>query len=311
MQQRPARWRDSKLLWAVVLPCIFVLLWSGGPTAAKIGLRHAEPLTFLALRYAVLVALLALAFLFVRPPLPERPSEWGHQTVVGFFIQALFFTLTYYAFILGVSVGAFGVIISFQPILVGLFAKLAANEKVPGLRWLGLGVGMGGALLVISSTANIAGATLTGVLAAVGALAAMTIGTLYEKRFGSPLHPISSNLIQYAVGFLVCAPIALATERLSIDWTADFLWSLAYLVIANSLVSITLLLALIRAGEVSRVSAIFFLIPPTTAVIAWITIGEAMPSLAWAGMSIAVVGVILAGQASSLPRLGDGSIRKA
>src|SRR5205814_10293384 len=110
------------------------------------------------------------------------------------------------------------------------------------------------------------------------------------------LHPIISNLVQYAVGLAARLPVAMAVERVSIFWTPQFIAALSYLVIGNSLIAMTLLLAMIRRGEVSRVSALFYLVPPVTAVIAWPLLGEAMPLLAWAGMAIAALGVAMASQ---------------
>lgn len=280
--------------WVLAAPVIFVVLWSGGFAFAKIGLLYSEPLTFLALRYAVLVGILLIVALFVRPPMPTTGAQLMHQLVVGFLIQAVYFVLTYIAFIYGVSAGAFGVIISFQPVLVGLFAHRVARERVAPLRWIGLALGMCGAIIVIASTAKFGEATGWGILASIGALAGIAAGTLYEKRFGSKLHPVSSNLIQYAVGLGVCAPLAFILEDLRVSWTPQFIISLSYLVIANSLISITLFLAMVRRGEVSRVSALFFLVPPTAAAFAWLLIGEAMPWQSWLGMLIALSGVVVA-----------------
>jgi drug/metabolite transporter (DMT)-like permease len=122
----------------------------------------------------------------------------------------------------------------------------------------------------------------------------MTAGTLYEKRFGLHHHPVTASTIQYLVGFLVVLPLALAVERMEVDWTAEFAVALAYLVIGNSLIAVTLLLAMIRHGEAARVSALLFLVPPMAALIAWGVIGEAMPPAAWAGMGVAAAGVALA-----------------
>jgi drug/metabolite transporter (DMT)-like permease len=134
------------------------------------------------------------------------------------------------------------------------------------------------------------------VAAAFGGLVGITGGTLYEKRFGGGHHPITANLIQYAVGALFTLPLALATERLAVDWSWEFAWVMVYLVVGNSLVAITLLLAMIRVGEVSRVSSLFYLVPPLSALVAWPLLGEAMPPLAWAGMALAAAGVAIAGR---------------
>ena len=115
----------------------------------------------------------------------------------------------------------------------------------------------------------------------------ITSGTLYEKRFGISHHPVTSNMIQYAVGAAFCLPLAWATEDLHIAWNGEFVAVLAYLVLANSLLAMSLLLAMIRVGEVSRVSALFYLVPAFSALFAWPLLGEAMPPLAWAGMALA------------------------
>jgi drug/metabolite transporter (DMT)-like permease len=121
----------------------------------------------------------------------------------------------------------------------------------------------------------------------------MTAGVLYEKRFGSPHHPAAANLVQYAVGAAVTLPLALALEGLSVTWSVPFALALAYLVLGNSLLSMSLLLAMVRRGEAARVSALFFLVPPVATLIAWALLGEALPPLAWAGMALAAAGVAM------------------
>ena len=155
-------------------------------------------------------------------------------------------------------------------------------------------MGMAGALTVILARSGISTEPALGVLAAIGGLIGITAGTLYEKRFGATQHPVSANIIQYGVGALFALPLAIFAEGLSADWSTEFFAVMAYLIIGNSLVAITLLLAMIRAGEVARVSALFYLVPPLAALFAWPLLGEAMPPLAWAGMALAAMGVMLA-----------------
>lgn len=122
----------------------------------------------------------------------------------------------------------------------------------------------------------------------------MTTGVLYENRFGIGGHPVTSNAVQYAVGLAGTLPVAWAFEEMRVEWTVELVVSLGYLAIAGSLISITLLLAMLRRGEASRVSAMFFLVPPLAALIAWALLGEVMPPLAWAGMVLAALGVAVA-----------------
>lgn len=275
----------------VAAPALFLLLWSCGFVFLKLGLRDADPLTFLALRYACVVALLALPCLWLRPPLPARPVAWLHLAMIGLLIQAGYFAFTYLGLKYGMSAGAMALITSQQPILVALLAPALAAERVDRMRWLGLALGVAGATLVITAKSAIEVSGAMALLFAVLALCAMTTGTLYEKRFGTPVHPVLANTVQYAVGLVVTAPLAYLLEPMHVTWSIGLFASLAYLVIGNSLVAISLLLAMIRHDEASRVSALFFLVPPATAVVALVVLGEAMPPLAWAGMAVAALGL--------------------
>jgi drug/metabolite transporter (DMT)-like permease len=277
-------------------PAIFILLWSGGFTALRAGLAYAEPLTYLALRYGLVLLVLVPLFVFLRPPLPRNPLEWTHQAVIGLLVQTLYFGLAYIAMRLGVSAGLQALIVSLQPILVGILAPGLVHERVGLIQWMGLGCGIIGAALVIISRSAVDAASASGILCSFGALLGMTAATLYEKRFGVAQHPVTSNLVQYAVGFAAVLPLAWALEGLQAVWTGRMIFALLYLAVGNSLIAVTLLLAMIRRGEASRVSALFFLIPPIAAVIAWLLIDEAMPPIAWLGMVLAAAGVAAAGR---------------
>ena len=284
----------GRAIWLVAAPAVFLVLWSAGFGVAKLGLRHAEPLTFLALRYGIVLVLLIPLYLVWRPAWPKTVQVWGHLAMVGFLIQAVYFGMCYIAFKAGVSAGGVAIIVCLQPILVAVIAPRLVGESVSVLRWAGLALGLAGAATVIVSRSSVDAANPLGVVAAFLGLGGITAGTLWEKRFGTGAHPLVANLVQYAVGAACTLPLALASEAMRIDWNFEFLAALAYLVVANSIVSMTLLLAMIRAGEVSRVSSLFYLVPPLSALIAWPLLGEALPAAAWLGMAMAAVGVALA-----------------
>ncbi len=283
----------SRPLWLIAAPVIFLLLWSAGFGIAKLGLQHAPPLTLLAMRYVlVLVILLPLAAV-IRPPLPRTWRAWVDVAVVGFLIQVVYFGLCYVAFKSGTSAGAVAIVVCLQPILVALIAPRFVGERISAQGWAGLALGLGGAALVILSRQSVASEGMFGIICSAFALLGITSGTLWEKRFGVTHHPITSNLIQYAVGAAFCVPMAWASESFVIVWNWEFAAVLFYLVVANSLLAMSLLLAMIRAGEVSRVSALFYLVPPLSALFAWPLLGEVMPPLGWAGMALAAIGVAL------------------
>lgn len=279
--------------WLRIAPALFLLLWSCGFVFLKLGLAYADPLTFLALRYAIVVALLIGPCLWLRPAPPAGKAWWVHLAVIGLLIQAGYFAFTYLGLKYGMSAGAMALITSQQPILVGLLAPAVAGERVDRVRWLGLALGVTGASIVITAKSSVDVSSPMALVFAVLALLSMTGGTLYEKRFGVATHPVLANTVQYAVGLLIAAPLAWLLEPMHVEWTPGLFGSLAYLVFANSLIAISLLLAMIRHDEASRVSALFFLVPPTTTVVAWLVLNEAMPPLAWVGMAIAAAGLYL------------------
>ena len=282
----------NRPLWLIAAPVVFLILWSAGFAVAKIAVTHAAPLTVLALRYCLVLVLLIPVALVLRPPMPSRRGVLD-VAVVGFLIQVVYFGLCYVAFKSGTSAGAVAIIVCLQPILVALVAPRLVGERIGRLGWLGLALGLAGAALAIFGRSTVAVENAFGVVMAGLALLGITAGTLYEKRFGVTHHPVSANLIQYAVGAGVCLPAAWASESMVVAWDAEFVWAMAYLVLANSLLAMSLLLAMIRAGEVARVSSLFYLVPALAALCAWPLLGEEMPPLAWAGMALAGLGVAL------------------
>jgi drug/metabolite transporter (DMT)-like permease len=275
------------------MPAAFLVVWSGGFAFAKIALQHSGPLTLLAVRYALVVLLLAPVVLLLRPPIPDRRKTWAHMIVLGILVQVLYFGLTMIALDLKMSAGAVAVIVSLQPILVAILAGPVLAERVSPLQWVGLLLALAGALLVILPRTSLRTSPL-GVAAAVGALLAIAVATVYERRLQTTGEFLATNAVQYVVGAAVLVPAALVFEGLRFDLAPAFVIAIGYLALGNSLLSLTLLFAMIRAGEAARVSAMFFLVPPVSALIALVLLHEQLPLLAWAGMAVAGTGVAIA-----------------
>lgn len=185
-------------------------------------------------------------------------------------------------------------LLAMQPILVGLVAPRWSGETIGWKRWIGLVLGLAGAAIVIIARSEIAAPSAWGFVYAAIALLGITGGSLWEKRFGVSQHPVTTNLVGFTAGFMGVAPFMIAFEAMEIVWTWQLIVSLLYLIVASSLIAIGLLLAMIRAGEVSKVSALFFLVPPLAAFFAWVVLGEIMPPMAWVGMIVAGAGVFIA-----------------
>ena len=289
-------------LWLKLAPLMFLILWSGGYATAKVGLQYAGPMALLVIRFGLVVVIMFAALLLFRPPLPSRRVDWAHLAIVGLLMQSVYFGLCYVGFSFGVGAGTMALLMSFQPILVGITAPRWAGEKVGWQRWAGLVLGLAGAGIVIIARSGIEPPNLVGFGAAMLGLAGITAASLWEKRFGLNHHPVTANLVGYTAGLAGILPFALLLETTpaswnlfaQVEWTWEFGAAVAYLVIGNSVIAVSLLLAMIRAGEVSRVSALFFLVPPLAALIAWILIGEVIPPIAWPGIVVAAAGVYIA-----------------
>ncbi len=294
-------------LGLTLAPIGFLCLWSMGFSFGKLGLGGAEPLTFLAWRYWLALAAMILLAVILRPRLP-RGQALLSAALVGLLIQVGYFGFGYLSFRYGLSAGLSALILSLQPILVGLLGPIMTGQPVSGRQWLGLGLGLVGAVWVIlaQSGAQTIVASPDGqggdrVLALVFGLLSLpciTAASLVEARIGRPTHPVSNNMIQYAVGLAVVLPLSLVLEQGLIDFTTPTLIGLGYVVIGNSLIAVSLLMFMLRAGEVARVSALFYLIPPLAAVAAWVILGEALNPWAWPGMAVALGGVVIARRAS-------------
>ena len=288
-----SRVKRKSVLWSVGAPALFVVLWSSGFTFAKLGLDEAGPFALLSLRYVLVISVLLPLVAFVRPSWPTSRAGWLHVAIVGLLIQVANFGGIYVAITHGVSAGTAGLMSVLQPIFVALLAPKLTGERVDARVWLGLALGLVGAALVIFARSAFAAPPLFGLAAATVAVVAMTSATLYERRFGESLHPVSANIIQCGVALAVVVPLAFVLEGFTVAWTPKLAGALAYLVLGNSLVAVTLLLAMVRRGEASATASLFFLVPPMSALVAWLLAHEVLPPLGWVGMFFAAVGVAL------------------
>ncbi|MDR5781731.1 DMT family transporter [Caballeronia sp. LZ065] len=286
--------QDQRRWLTIGGPVVFLLLWSAGFPIAKTGLHYASPLTFLAIRFALSVGVLLVVCAIKRPRWPADARGWRHLIIVGFLVQVMYFGLSYLSMTAGIATSVLALIVSLQPILVGVLAPKLVGERIGARRWMGLLLGLAGATGVILARGPLQASSLGPVLLAVGALIGITGAMLYEKRLGTAQDPLTSNLVQYSVGSVFCAPMALCFEHTQVHWTPTLMATLAYLVIGNSLIAITLLLAMTRAGKVSQVVSLFFFVPPAAAVMSYLILGEVLPVSAWWAMGVAVLGVAIA-----------------
>lgn len=277
-----------------VAPALFVLLWSTGFIGSKLGLPYAEPLTFLLLRFALVLLLLVPAALVLRSRWPATAAQGGHLAVAGVLLHGGYLGGVFTAIHHGVPAGIVSLIVGLQPLLTAAAAGTFLGERVTPRQWLGLALGLLGVALTASDKTAWAAPSAAGATAAAIGLLSITAGTLYQKRHGASAGLAASSIIQFAAAGAVLLPIALVTERMEVRWTTQFVFALGWLVLVLSLGAISLLYLLLRRGEAARVSTLFYATPPTTAVMAWYLFGERLGAPAWAGMALVAVAIWLA-----------------
>lgn len=284
-----------------VMPLLFVLLWSTGFVGAKFGLPYAGPLTFLSTRYVLVIVLMVVLALAMRAPWPKSPREAMHIGITGVLVQALYLGGVFVAIDRGLPAGVTALVVGMQPLLTALGAGFLLGERVSIRQWGGLALGFFGVSLVVSNKIAVDGMApdeLGTMLApALLALIGITVGTLYQKRFCPRFDLRTGSIVQFVPTLILTALIANQTESMEITWSGEFVFALLWLVVVLSLGAISLLNLLIRSGSAVNVASLFYLTPPTTALIAWAMFGETLSGLALAGMIVAVAGVWLARKA--------------
>lgn len=273
-------------------PAMFVLLWSTGFIGAKLGLPYAEPLTFLAIRFVCVTSLLALLALALRRPWPAGWQTRAHLGLAGVMLHAGYLCGVFCAIHKGLSAGQVALIVGLQPLLTALLSALLLGERVSRIQWLGLMLGFAGVVLVVGKRIGTGGSDAALALA-VMSLSSITLGTLYQKRFVPSFDLWTGSALQFAASLLVVGPLALLLESGRVEWTPGFFFALGWLTLVLSIGAISLLHLLIRRGAATRISALFYLTPPTTASMAWVIFGERLDASALAGMALCGVGVWL------------------
>jgi drug/metabolite transporter (DMT)-like permease len=273
-------------------PGVFVLLWASGFIGAELGLRYAEPLTFLALRMSTVVALLGVVIAVTRPKWPPANGVM-HSAVTGLMVHGLYLGGVFVAIENGLSAGLVALIVSLQPVLTSTVANRWLGERVVARQWLGLVLGLAGVYLVLHAKIATGEATPLAWIAATVALIGITIGTLYQKRFGGGIDWRPALCVQYAAAGLLFALGAVIFETRVVNFTPQFLFALAWLVLVMSLGAVWLLYFLIRRAAATRVVSLFYLTPPVTALLAWAFFDERLAPLALLGMAVCVAGVFL------------------
>lgn len=273
-------------------PALFVVLWSTGFIGAKLGLPYAEPLTFLLLRFALVLAILLPACWLARASWPG-PRETVHVAIAGILLQGGYLGGVFLSLHHGMPAGVSALITGLQPVLTAVAAGLVLGERTRSRQWLGLALGFAGVALVVGDRMVVAQLSAAAILFSVLGLLSITLGTVWQKRHGGAVDLRTGAALQFIAAALALLPFSLLLESRQVRWSAEFAFALAWLVLVLSLGAIFLLLHLIRQGAATRVASLFYLVPPTTALFAWLLFGETYTWFAAAGMALGMLAVWL------------------
>ena len=283
--------RDFETLAARAAPAIFVVLWSTGFIGTKYVLVGAEPLTYLAIRMALVVVLMAIIAAIVRPQWPDR-AGFGHSIVAGILVHGFYLGGTAVAIAHSIPAGLSALIPGLQPILTSTIANRWLGERVTPIQWAGLLLGLAGVVLILHNR-PMSGDAGWGWLASAVSLVSITLGTLYQRRYCNAIDWRAGNLVQYIAVTIFFGIGAWLFENNVVRWTMEFTLALAWLAVVLSIGSIGLLYWLIRRSAATSVASLFYLVPAVTALMAYVLFGERLDAIAIVGMTACAAAVFL------------------
>src|SRR5215468_372250 len=283
--------QDFDKFAARAAPVIFVVLWSTGFVATKYVIHNAEPLTYLAIRMAVVVVLMAIICAIVRPKWPNR-REIGHSIIAGILVHGFYLGGTAVAISLSIPAGLSALMPGLQPILTSTIASRWLGERVTVLQWAGLVIGLAGVALILHDR-PLTGQAGWGWLATTVSLVSITLGTLYQRRYCSRIDWRAGNLVQYIAVTVFFTVGAFLFENRTVHWTTEFVLALSWLAVVLSIGSIGLLYWLIRHQAATSVASLFYLVPAVTSVMAYFLFDERLDAIAIAGMAACAGAVFL------------------
>jgi drug/metabolite transporter (DMT)-like permease len=278
------------------MPGVFVLIWSTGFIVARVAMPNAPTFTFLSIRYALSVVCFGLWIGAARAAWPVGRTQWMHLAVTGVLMHAAYLGGVWAAVKAGIGAGTVALLVGLQPVLTALWLSAVSTSgrthAVTPRQWAGLGLGLAGLTLVVWRKLGAGEITAWNLGLAIVALIGITAGTLYQKRFVSPCDVRTANTVQLLAALIVSLPLAL-WESEAIRWNATLLIAMAWSVVGLTLGGSSLLYLLIQRGAATRVTSLLYLVPPTTALMAWAIFDEVLTVPMLLGMALTAVGVAL------------------
>lgn len=276
------------------VPFLFLFLWASGFVGARLDLQYAEPATLLSLRMLANLGLFILMLWLLRQRMPTGRLLL-HCVVAGLLAQGLFLGGTYLAIAGGMPSGLCSLLVGVQPILTAVILLGSGEQRFSATQWLGLALGFVGIALVLQGKMawQHDGDRWLAYGFAILALLGITLGTLYQKRHCQGVSMLGNLVAQNLGAGLLFLPVAALFETGTVNWTTEFLLVMGWLVVVLSLLATQLLIFMISQGKASSVATVFYLVPPITALQAWVLFGETMAPAGLFGFLLSALAVYL------------------
>lgn len=280
----------------------FVTVWGSGYLATKVGLQYAPPFTFLTLRFLFGIALVIPLALVARPTWP-RGRLLGHAIVAGLLMHAVNLGGSHYAQYLGMSAGIAALILALQPLVTAVVAAPLLSERLQRPQWLGVVLGLLGVALVVWHKVDLRALSWPALVAVTIALAAITTGTLYQRRFCPAIDLRAASVVQFVASALVLAPLAVLVEGFPVEWSWQLAASIVFLVVLASILAVNALHTLMRRGQATRVTSLLYLTPIIAVVLEWLMFGVRPTLLTALGIAVTCAGVALVAMRPASPNV--------
>ncbi|GAB4559026.1 MAG: DMT family transporter [Rhizobacter sp.] len=285
------------------MPVVFVLIWSTGFIVARYGMPHAPPITFLTIRYALSLLCFGVWIALARAEWPKTRAQWLHLCVSGVLMHAGYLGGVWAAVKAGMGAGTVALLVGLQPVLTAVWLRQpqqSEGARTSRRQWLGLLLGLIGLVLVVWRKLGVGELSGWNLSLAALALLSITAGTLYQKRHVAPCDVRTANTVQLLAALVVSLPIALL-ESEQVVLHPHFLGAMVWSVIGLTLGGSSLLYLLIQRGAATQVTSLLYLVPPSTALMAWLLFKEPLTPVMLLGMALTAVGVSMVVRSEGKP----------
>ena len=274
-------------------PYLFVFFWSSAFISGQFIVQSASPFAALSFRFLIVSIFFLLFSFFFREKILVNYKLILQASITGVLFHGFYLGGVFFSYSIGLSATLSALIVGLQPILTNIFSGPILKERVTLVQWIGIALGFIGTVLVIGYDIG-KSIPVLGVIASIVALLGATTATIWQKKFTSEITLSVNNFYQAIAATLFLIIVSFTFEVSFINFDKRFILSMGWQIIMVSFGAYAILMYLIKKNSASKTVSIFFLIPPTSALMAWFFLGEKLSNLDLVGFLIATIGVYVA-----------------